>query len=71
MGVVNLGKQVAGFIAPLTIGFVIDAFDDSLNGAVWLLVRSFGVICFIAFMASKLGKENFMTENPRTIPAVK
>ncbi|WP_349729949.1 hypothetical protein [Peribacillus frigoritolerans] len=71
MGVVNLGMQVADFIAPLTIGFVIDAFDGSLNGAVWLLVSSFGVVCFIAFMASKLGKENFMTENPQTIPAVK
>ncbi|MFK4389863.1 hypothetical protein ABH916_001791 [Peribacillus frigoritolerans] len=37
---VNLKMQLAGFIAPLTIGFVIDAFDGSFNGAVWLLVHS-------------------------------
>ncbi|MFJ7307524.1 hypothetical protein [Peribacillus frigoritolerans] len=30
MGVVNLKMQLAGFIAPLTIGFVIDALDDRL-----------------------------------------
>ncbi|MGV2445313.1 UNVERIFIED_CONTAM: MFS transporter [Bacillus sp. ATCC 13368] len=70
VGVVNLGMQVAGFIAPLTIGFVIDAFDGSFNGAVWLLV-SFGVVCFIAFMTLKSGKENSISENPQTIPAVK
>ncbi|MFJ8070059.1 hypothetical protein ACIQZD_14060 [Peribacillus sp. NPDC096447] len=70
VGVVNLGMQVAGFIAPLTIGFVIDAFDGSFNGAVWLLV-SFGVVCFIAFMTLKSGRENFISENPQTIPAVK
>lgn len=61
---------MAGSIAPLAIGFVIDAFDGSFNGAVWLLV-SFGVVCFIAFMTLKSGKENFMTEHPQTIPAVK
>ncbi|MFI8493135.1 hypothetical protein ACIGC1_09525 [Peribacillus butanolivorans] len=27
--------QVAGFIAPLTLGFVIDAFGGSFKGAVW------------------------------------
>jgi len=62
--------QVAGFIAPLTIGFVIDTFDGSFNGAVWLLV-SFGVVCFIAFMTLKSGRENIISENPQTIPAVK
>ncbi|MED4690642.1 hypothetical protein [Peribacillus frigoritolerans] len=71
MGVVNLKMQLAGFIVPLTIGFVIGAFDGSFNGAVWLLV-SFGVVCFIAFfMTLKSDKENFMTEHPQTIPAVK
>lgn len=54
MGVVNLGMQVAGFIAPLTIGFVIDAFDDSLNGAVWLLVSSFE-----SFVLSLLWPQNW------------
>lgn len=70
LGVVNLKMQLAGSIAPLAIGFVIDAFDGAFNGAVWLLV-SFGVVCFIAFMTLKSGKENFMTEHPQTIPAVK
>ncbi|MET1178265.1 hypothetical protein ABG775_09875 [Peribacillus simplex] len=54
MGVVNLGMQVAGFIAPLTIGFVIDAFDGSLNGAVWLLVSSFE-----SFVLSLLWPQNW------------
>lgn len=70
VGLVNLEMQLTGFIAPLTIGFVIGAFDGSFNGAVWLLV-SFGVVCFIAFMTLNSGKENFMTEHPQTIPAVK
>ncbi|PAK38150.1 hypothetical protein [Peribacillus simplex] len=70
MGVVNLKMQLAGSIAPLTIGFVIDAIDGSFNGAVWLLV-SFGVVWFIAFMTLKSGKGNFMTEHPQTIAAVK
>jgi hypothetical protein len=43
IGVVNLEMQLAGFIAPLTIGFVIAAFDGSFKGAVWILV-SFGVV---------------------------
>ncbi|USK76729.1 hypothetical protein [Peribacillus frigoritolerans] len=67
---VNLEMQLAGFIAPLTIGFVIAAFDGSFKGAVWILV-SFGVVCFIAIMILKSGKGNFKTEHPKTIPAVK
>ncbi|WP_207196327.1 hypothetical protein [Peribacillus sp. TH24] len=67
---VNLGMQVAGFIAPLTLGFVINAFGGSFKGAVWLLV-SFGVVCFIAFMTLNSGKENYTTENPQIVPAVK
>lgn len=70
VGVVNLGMQVAGFIAPLTLGFVIDAFGGSFKGAVWLLV-SFGVVCFIAFMTLNSGKENYTTENPQIVPAAK
>ncbi|MBK5480756.1 hypothetical protein JFV29_02170 [Peribacillus sp. TH16] len=43
---VNLGMQVAGFIAPLTLGFVIDAFGGSFKGAVWLLVSFRGCLLY-------------------------
>lgn len=70
VGVVNLGMQVAGFVAPLTLGFIIDAFDGSYNGAVWLLA-SFGIVCFIAFMTLSSDKGKLITENPQIVPTIK
>lgn len=60
-GVVNLGTQVAGFIAPLAIGFAIDLFNGSYNGAIWLMT-SFGVVCFIAFLTLSSQKTKSVDE---------
>lgn len=49
IGIVNFGGQLSGFVAPLSIGFVVDALDGSFNGAVWLLALA-GVLCFISFL---------------------
>lgn len=57
VGVVNLGTQIAGFMAPLAIGFSIDMLNGSYNGAVWLMT-SFGFISFIAFLTLKSNKKN-------------
>ncbi|MFJ7953479.1 hypothetical protein ACIQZG_18400 [Lysinibacillus sp. NPDC096418] len=60
-GVVNLGTQIAGFIASLAIGFSIDMLHGSYNGAVWLMT-SFGIVCFIAFLPLK-SKNHLYTES--------
>lgn len=68
VGVVNLGMQVAGFAAPLGIGFIIDALDGSYNGAVWLLV-SFGVVCFLSFLTLQgADKKKITDKNAEIIP---
>ncbi|WP_077247238.1 MFS transporter [Pseudobacillus wudalianchiensis] len=62
VGMINLGMQVAGFVAPLSIGFMIDLFDGSYNGVVWLLV-AFGIVCCLAFLTLTSDKENVPEEN--------
>lgn len=49
VGLVNLGMQVAGFAAPVGIGLIIDAFNGSYNGVVWVLAAC-GILCSIAFL---------------------
>ncbi|AZU62795.1 MFS transporter [Neobacillus mesonae] len=72
IGVVNLGMQIAGFLAPLGMGFIIDAFDGSYNGAVWLLT-SFGIVCFLAFVTlySSGKKESLIGEHAPIVPVTK
>ncbi|WP_052404801.1 MFS transporter [Bacillus rubiinfantis] len=72
IGVVNLGMQVAGFLAPLGMGFIIDAFNGSYKGAVWLLT-SFGVVCFLAFVTlySTGKKETLIGEHEPIVPISK
>jgi len=38
MGMANTGGQLAGFVTPTLIGFMVDAFDGSYEVAVWMLV---------------------------------
>jgi len=38
MGMANTGGQLAGFVTPTLIGFMVDAFDGSYEAAVWMLV---------------------------------
>lgn len=55
-GLVNMGAQIAGFAAPVGIGYIIDAFGGSYNGAVWLL-SSFGIVVLLAFLTLKIGSK--------------
>src|SRR5690606_32908307 len=38
MGIANTGGQLAGFITPLAIGFIVQAFNGSYNAAFWMLI---------------------------------
>lgn len=46
MGIANTGGQLAGFVTPMAIGFMVDAFNGSFDAAFWMLIgsRSF-VLC--------------------------
>ncbi|GHH99296.1 MFS transporter [Neobacillus kokaensis] len=72
IGVVNLGMQIAGFLAPLGMGFIIDSFNGSYNGAVWLLT-SFGIVCFLAFVTLYTSdkKESIVEEHAPIVPVTK
>jgi MFS family permease len=39
-GMVNFGGQVAGFISPMVMGFLITAFNGSYDAAFWFLILS-------------------------------
>ena len=45
MGLVNTGGQLAGFITPLAIGFIVDAFNGSFNAAFWMLIAFACYMC--------------------------
>ncbi|MCY8938667.1 MFS transporter [Peribacillus frigoritolerans] len=40
IGTINFGGQIAGFVAPLAIGFLIGAFNGSYDAAFWFLIAS-------------------------------
>ncbi|MFS0576463.1 MFS transporter [Sporosarcina sp. 179-K 3D1 HS] len=49
MGIANTGGQLAGFITPLAIGFIVQTFNGSYNAAFWMLII-FAVICMISLL---------------------
>lgn len=49
MGVANTGGQLAGFVTPMAIGFMVDAFDGSFDAAFWMLI-GFAGICIISLL---------------------
>lgn len=49
MGMANTGGQLAGFVTPTLIGFMVDSFDGSYNAAMWLLVV-ISIICVAAIL---------------------
>ncbi|MFJ8246457.1 MFS transporter [Peribacillus asahii] len=49
MGMANTGGQLAGFVTPTLIGFMVDAFDGSYDAAVWMLVV-ISVICVASIL---------------------
>ncbi|ARK21062.1 MFS transporter [Sporosarcina sp. P26b] len=49
MGIANTGGQLAGFITPLAIGFIVQMFNGSYNAAFWMLII-FAVICTVSLL---------------------
>ncbi|MBY0014482.1 MFS transporter [Paenibacillus typhae] len=50
MGMVNTGGQLAGFITPTAIGFMVDAFKGSYDAAFWMLI-GFTLVCAAALLS--------------------
>ena len=61
MGLVNTGGQLAGFITPLAIGFIVDAFNGSFNAAFWMLIV-FACICAVALLTINYEKGELLTK---------
>lgn len=55
MGIVNTGGQLAGFLTPLVIGFIVDAFKGSFDAAFWMLI-GFAIICIGALLTMNVEK---------------
>ncbi len=49
MGIANTGGQLAGFVTPMAIGFIVDAFNGSFVAAFWMLI-AYAVICIGALL---------------------
>ncbi|WP_338449453.1 MFS transporter [Niallia oryzisoli] len=61
MGLVNTGGQLAGFITPLAIGFIVDAFNGSFNAAFWMLIV-FAFICAVSLLTINYEKGELLTK---------
>ena len=59
MGIANTGGQLAGFITPLAIGFIVDIFNGSYNAAFWMLII-FAVICMISLLTLNYRKGDLL-----------
>jgi ACS family glucarate transporter-like MFS transporter len=55
MGIANTGGQLAGFVTPLAIGFIVQTFNGSYNAAFWMLIV-FAVICMISLLTMNYRK---------------
>ncbi|MGE6513300.1 MFS transporter [Lysinibacillus sphaericus] len=66
MGVANTGGQLAGFVTPMAIGFMVDAFDGSFDAAFWMLI-AFAVICIIALLTLNDQKGNLLNSENNTV----
>ncbi|MER2090192.1 MFS transporter [Sporosarcina sp. JAI121] len=63
MGIANTGGQLAGFITPLAIGFIVQTFNGSYNAAFWMLII-FAIICMISLLTLNFRKgEIFQTQS--------
>ncbi|KAB2330758.1 MFS transporter [Cytobacillus depressus] len=49
MGFVSFGGQLAGFITPIAIGFIVELSDGSFDAAFWLLI-GFAIVCMLSFI---------------------
>ena len=55
MGIANTGGQLAGFITPLAIGYIVQTFNGSYNAAFWMLIV-FAVICTVSLLTLNFKK---------------
>ena len=55
MGIANTGGQLAGFITPLAIGYIVQTFNGSYNAAFWMLII-FAVICTVSLLTLNFKK---------------
>ncbi|WP_026576953.1 MFS transporter [Bacillus sp. UNC438CL73TsuS30] len=62
MGIVNTGGQLAGFVTPMAIGFIVDAFNGSFNAAFWMLI-GFAIICILALLNLSDKKVDLLKKN--------
>ncbi|MFD0826819.1 MFS transporter [Neobacillus sp. M.A.Huq-85] len=62
MGIVNTGGQLAGFVTPMAIGFIVDAFNGSFNAAFWMLI-GFAIICILALLTLSDKKVDLLKKN--------
>lgn len=65
-GIVNFGGQIAGFVAPLAIGFLIDLFDGSYNAAFMFLIAAVALsfIVSLTLRAVPRKEEEDVAANP-------
>ncbi|WP_337101081.1 MFS transporter [Paenibacillus sp. YIM B09110] len=64
-GFINTGAQLAGFLTPMLIGFMVQAFGGSYTAAFTMLI-GFAVLCAIALITARGRKE----ESPDTAPSL-
>lgn len=62
MGIANTGGQLAGFITPLAIGFIVQTFNGSYNAAFWMLII-FAIICTISLLSLNFRKGELLQAN--------
>lgn len=64
VGVVQSGGQIAGFFAPLLIGYLIDWMDGVYSAAIWMLIGC-GVVYAIMALTISFKKGALLTVNKR------
>lgn len=71
MGVLNFGGQLAGFVAPLAMGFLVDMFNGSYNAAFLFLVFSVGIafIVSLTLNSKEINKKSESIQKLETEPA--
>ncbi|MFK2827051.1 MFS transporter [Bacillus sp. B190/17] len=62
MGIANTGGQLAGFITPMAIGFIVDAFNGSFDAAFWMLI-GFSIVCIGALLTLNDKKGDLLKQN--------
>ncbi|GHI01201.1 MFS transporter [Neobacillus kokaensis] len=62
MGIANTGGQLAGFITPMAIGFIVDAFNGSFHAAFWMLI-GFAIVCIGALLTISDKKGDLLKQN--------